>query len=154
RFFLRTSSTVDAFDFDAATGALGAAPVFSIPVSSNPGFFGMEQIALHPSDAKLYVSEDGVVNVFDATDGSLRTSISDPSISSPTGICFAVTTCGNAVLDPGEECDDGNLVNGDGCSSRCAIEPCNPICDDFIPCTDDRCQVDSTSGAFVCVHVP
>jgi len=31
-------------------------------------------------------------------------------------------TCGNGNLEPGEECDDGNLVNGDGCSSTCQIE--------------------------------
>ena len=30
--------------------------------------------------------------------------------------------CGNAVLDPGEGCDDGNLSDGDGCSSACRCE--------------------------------
>lgn len=29
--------------------------------------------------------------------------------------------CGNGVIDTGEECDDGNYVNGDGCTS-CAID--------------------------------
>jgi cysteine-rich repeat protein len=28
-------------------------------------------------------------------------------------------TCGNGILDPTEECDDGNNANGDGCSSQC-----------------------------------
>ena len=32
--------------------------------------------------------------------------------------------CGNGNVDPGEECDDGNLINGDGCSSVCIIEFC------------------------------
>jgi cysteine-rich repeat protein len=27
--------------------------------------------------------------------------------------------CGNGVLDPGEECDDGNRRDGDGCSAGC-----------------------------------
>jgi cysteine-rich repeat protein len=36
-------------------------------------------------------------------------------------------TCGDGILDPGvngtgEECDDGNRVSGDGCSSNCQIE--------------------------------
>jgi len=31
-------------------------------------------------------------------------------------------TCGNGVLDKFEQCDDGNLTNGDGCSSLCQIE--------------------------------
>jgi len=30
--------------------------------------------------------------------------------------------CGNGVLEAGEECDDGNTVSGDGCSSTCTIE--------------------------------
>ena len=30
--------------------------------------------------------------------------------------------CGNSLLEAGEECDDGNLTNGDGCSSGCRIE--------------------------------
>ncbi len=29
--------------------------------------------------------------------------------------------CGNAILDEGEACDDGNLENGDGCSEICVI---------------------------------
>lgn len=31
--------------------------------------------------------------------------------------------CGNHVLDPGEACDDGNNVDGDGCSQSCTVEP-------------------------------
>ncbi|MBI2451932.1 DUF4215 domain-containing protein, partial [Candidatus Pacearchaeota archaeon] len=27
--------------------------------------------------------------------------------------------CGNGIVESGEECDDGNLINGDGCSSSC-----------------------------------
>ena len=30
--------------------------------------------------------------------------------------------CGNGTLDSYEDCDDGNLENGDGCSSECQIE--------------------------------
>ena len=35
-----------------------------------------------------------------------------------------MAACGDGVLDPsfGEECDDGNLTNGDGCSDTCRIE--------------------------------
>ena len=38
--------------------------------------------------------------------------------------------CGDGVLDAGEECDDGNTVNGDGCSATCTteqrLEGCTP----------------------------
>ncbi|WP_375743903.1 DUF4215 domain-containing protein [Corallococcus interemptor] len=30
--------------------------------------------------------------------------------------------CGNHVVDVGEECDDGNTQNGDGCSATCQLE--------------------------------
>jgi cysteine-rich repeat protein len=41
--------------------------------------------------------------------------------------------CGNAVMEPGEQCDDGNLQNGDCCSSACQAEgascvPLPPLC--------------------------
>lgn len=34
----------------------------------------------------------------------------------------ALGTCGNGVVDKFEQCDDGNLTNGDGCSSVCQKE--------------------------------
>ncbi|KAF8453751.1 hypothetical protein BDZ91DRAFT_768147 [Kalaharituber pfeilii] len=34
-----------------------------------------------------------------------------------------IIKCGNGKLDPGEECDDGNRIDGDGCSSTCRKEP-------------------------------
>jgi cysteine-rich repeat protein len=37
--------------------------------------------------------------------------------------------CGNGKLETGEACDDGNLTNGDGCSSTCTVEP-PPVCGD------------------------
>ncbi len=33
-----------------------------------------------------------------------------------------VQVCGNGVIEPPEECDDSNLVSGDGCSSTCLSE--------------------------------
>ncbi|MDO8623692.1 MAG: DUF4215 domain-containing protein [archaeon] len=34
------------------------------------------------------------------------------------------TICGNKKIEVGEECDDGNLNNKDGCSSQCKLESC------------------------------
>ncbi|MCW5808294.1 MAG: hypothetical protein KIT31_38450 [Deltaproteobacteria bacterium] len=31
-------------------------------------------------------------------------------------------TCGNGTVDEGETCDDGNRVDGDGCSANCVDE--------------------------------
>jgi len=35
------------------------------------------------------------------------------------GVC---STCGNADIEPGEQCDDGNTVGGDGCDADCQVE--------------------------------
>ncbi|MDF1561509.1 MAG: MopE-related protein [Deltaproteobacteria bacterium] len=32
--------------------------------------------------------------------------------------------CGNAVVEVGEACDDGNTTAGDGCDATCQWEPC------------------------------
>ncbi|MCP5065547.1 MAG: DUF4215 domain-containing protein [bacterium] len=56
-------------------------------------------------------------------------------------------TCGDGVLaaDPGsglplEDCDDGNLVDGDGCSAFCRIEP-PPFCDVNVDGRIDRLDI-------------
>ena len=35
--------------------------------------------------------------------------------------------CGNNILEPTEDCDDGNLTNGDGCSATCTFENVSAI---------------------------
>jgi hypothetical protein len=80
---------VDVFDYDPLTAALGASPLLSIPISNTLSFYGMDQMALHPEGAKLYVSQPGAVNVYDASTGVLLTRILNPSLSAPTGVCFA-----------------------------------------------------------------
>ena len=38
------------------------------------------------------------------------------------GATLYIAECGNGKLDSGEQCDDDNTVNGDGCSAKCTIE--------------------------------
>lgn len=46
-----------------------------------------------------------------------------------SSLCFFLNNdCGNLILEPGETCDDGNVLNGDGCRSNCTLE----VCDDGI----------------------
>jgi cysteine-rich repeat protein len=39
-------------------------------------------------------------------------------------ICVDVGSCGDGQLDPGEECDVGDLTDGDGCDSNCKLTGC------------------------------
>jgi hypothetical protein len=66
--------------------------------------------------------------------------------------------CGNGLVEPGEECDDGNTTGGDGCGETCLLDgnvcgngacdkdenPCNceedcPLSLDGACCTDTDC---------------
>jgi uncharacterized delta-60 repeat protein len=57
-------------------------------------------------------------------------------------------TCGEGGVDAGEECDDGNDVDGDCCSVACRFETSGSTCGtpDANPCTFDACD-----GAGTCV---
>ncbi|MBL9015037.1 MAG: DUF4215 domain-containing protein [Myxococcales bacterium] len=61
-------------------------------------------------------------------------------------ICLT-TACGNGLVDPGEECDDGNVLGGDTCSTICRKESCgnnvldpNEVCDDGNTAAGDGCS--------------
>jgi len=41
-----------------------------------------------------------------------------PDAELPPNLCC----CGNGEVEPGEQCDDGNHVNGDGCDFACQLE--------------------------------
>ena len=50
---------------------------------------------------------------------SAQSGTSSTSNSSSSG---APPVCGNSVMEPGEQCDDGNKEVGDGCSPMCLTE--------------------------------
>ncbi len=58
-------------------------------------------------------------------------------IGDPTGPFFGaalLTQCGNGILEISEQCDDGNLNNGDGCNLSCLIEaPLRPVIEIITP---------------------
>ncbi len=61
--------------------------------------------------------------------------------------CTSEPYCGDGVLDPGEECDDGNNDNGDGCSDSCSIEP---YCGDGILDPGEECDDGNISNGDGC----
>jgi cysteine-rich repeat protein len=53
--------------------------------------------------------------------------------------------CGNRVVESGEQCDDGNDVQDDGCRNDCRWTcETHPACDDLDTCTEDLCGVEHT----------
>jgi len=72
------------------------------------------------------IPKDGFSAIDDMTDGGGV----DGEAGAPT------STCGNGTVEPGEECDDGNTLDADGCSSFCAN---TKTCDD---CLKENCDPD------------
>jgi cysteine-rich repeat protein len=48
--------------------------------------------------------------------------VAQKSFTLEVGCAGTCPVCGNGILEEGEECDDGNNADGDGCSSDCRIE--------------------------------
>jgi cysteine-rich repeat protein len=68
--------------------------------------------------------------------------------------------CGDGILDPEEQCDDGRNDDGDGCNSSCAIEPgyscagqpsgCTPGCGDGVIAGSEQCDDGNSSSGDGC----
>ncbi|MCI0479501.1 hypothetical protein L0Y59_03070, partial [Candidatus Uhrbacteria bacterium] len=92
-----------------------------------------------------------------------KSSVSDPTfppgclpktcLHTGTGLCDNdpstpnVDCCGNAAIDAGEDCDDGNKASGDGCGVTCLLEGSSPayaipsFCGDGGPLgTGEQCE--------------
>lgn len=66
-------------------------------------------------------------------------------------VCL-VNGCGNGFREVGEDCDDGNITEGDGCSAFCRNESCGnnvadpgELCDDGNATGGDGCSADCRS---------
>lgn len=59
-------------------------------------------------------------------------------ICTSEGLCVYKDSCGdnNLALDKGEICDDGNLIDGDGCDSNCTPTGCG----NGIPTDEEKCD--------------
>jgi cysteine-rich repeat protein len=63
--------------------------------------------------------------------------------SCQAGVC-ELPVCGDGVRQALEACEDGNIVNGDGCNSACVLETCgNGVIDAGEPCD---CGTAATPG--------
>jgi len=85
--------------------------------------------------------------------------IDPPATVTEDGTLPVCPGCGNAIVETGETCDDGNMVGSDGCSAACQDEGCVngtappgypavALCDDGNGCTVDTCD----TVAHSCTH--
>ncbi len=72
--------------------------------------------------------------------------------SEELGECRPVSQCrpcGNGVLEEDEECDDGNVTDGDGCDANCEIEV-DPACGDGNVDSGEECDDGNTTDGDGC----
>lgn len=62
--------------------------------------------------------------------------------------------CGNGVVEPQEECDDGNRVSFDGCDDSCKFELCGNGVMNFLEACDDGNRVSNDGCSQTCEIEP
>jgi fibulin 1/2 len=175
---IAADGTIPASDMNGfpvvATHGSGAAPV----VASNGADYLVVQndidapralAAERVSDATGAVvpSDAGGFAVASQTGGIDPTLVGAPGLpylvayrSTPTATDYRLidpdaSTCGDAVVDVAETCDDGDTDSGDGCSSSCAIEHGFHCTGQPSVCTDDNeCATGNGGCGQVCTNLP
>ena len=77
--------------------------------------------------------------------------VSSPEYNLNVIVDSETDVCGNAILETGETCDDGNTVSGDGCSATCQIEGGGgAICGNGVWETGETCDDGNTVSGDGC----
>jgi cysteine-rich repeat protein len=104
-------------------------PDGTIPYAAPQGSFEERAVRFAiPSTSELVVITipAELSGVDAALDSASSPSPDASALDGPVAISDA-GLCGNGRVEPGEECDDGNTLGNDGCSSQCKIE-CDWMC--------------------------
>ena len=88
----------------------------------------------------------GTTTADTTTSSTMGTTTGDTSTSDTSTSTGPAPACGDLVVDPGEECDDGNQEDADACSNMCASASCGDgktqapeECDDGNKVDTDAC---------------
>lgn len=148
-----TNNRRDVLVFDRDTDAddildeVGATALYRASVDGN----GAQANDDSGDVSRPVISTDGLFAVFN----SAATNLVMPDTNGKRDVFGRFTSeCGNLILTLDEECDDGNLVDGDGCDSNCTLTACgNGIgtageeCDDGNAVEGDGCDSNCTLTA-------
>jgi len=133
------------------TGLVGNASAFQpgmLPDPPRPLTKGTETLVILLPDAlagqTILLRVDGLAGDTVVGNGAQAVTLQRSRLVEGELTMGPVVVCGDHVMRMGfEQCDDGNTVDGDGCSSICMIEPaaaCGPITCASGCCQDGVCE--------------
>ena len=100
-----------------------------------PSVFGdPDDIPLESDDVRIYLTvwQNDALPPSDGQEVEIIVAAADLPL--PLG-------CGDGVIQSGEQCDDGNNIDGDCCTANCVADPVGTLCaDDGNVCTDNICD--------------
>jgi len=78
--------------------------------------------------------------------------VCDTGLGETCDLCHAdcCPDCGDGVLGAGEECDDGNTADGDGCSAACIDEDGQAVCGNGLWESGEECDDGNTADGDGC----
>ena len=119
------ADSLGVFRRNVATGSLSYVERVRDGVGDIDGLDGTRHVAVSPDSQSVYA-----------------TAVTDDAVA-----VFHVRRCGDGMLDTGEECDDGNGIDGDCCSNSCVAAAAATPCDDGAYCTvGDVCDAGICHG--------
>ncbi|MBW1809918.1 MAG: lamin tail domain-containing protein, partial [Deltaproteobacteria bacterium] len=86
----------------------------------------------------------------DATCSDTKDNDCDSDTDTADADCTSTAECGNGTIEVGEDCDDDNSVDGDGCSASCEIEEGYACLSDSEP---SICGSTAVAGAVVITEI-
>ncbi|MEM9073305.1 MAG: DUF4215 domain-containing protein [Myxococcota bacterium] len=98
------------------------------------------------SDMDCVTADDGDTCEAQEGDGCSDECQLEEGFVCPPGEDCRATTCGDGVPEGTEDCDDGNLLIGDGCTPLCTREPscmdgaCAAVCGDGVVFAPEECD--------------
>jgi len=93
--------------------------------NAEPGCYGGAVVSSRGTIMSYCHLTGGLSNI-DLVFGSTVTGRMAPSVQGATCLTVDAPTCGNHLVESGEQCDDGNRTSGDCCSASCMLEACAP----------------------------
>jgi cysteine-rich repeat protein len=100
-------------------------------------------VAIAPLNGDTNPTYYFIAKVFDSSENAKSGNLSVNILYPPTPVC------GNNIMESGEECDDGNNANKDGCSSICKKEKKDDNCNND-RCCEETINLQSCNTNWLC----